>query len=137
LERFEEAVAGGVEASALAAIVDGDLAVDDVGKERDVMDMPAGLAARRDGDDRRRYIRRAGWIGDGLADDRLIAGKNGGEERLILARLGGAALGGSRHGGQRQSQKRGRTGHTQLEHHGTPDRYREKPRVPDKGRRSG
>ena len=130
-ERFEEPVAGDIKPRALGAVVDRDLALEDIGEQRDLVDVPAGLTAGRDGNDRGRYMRRLGrGIGDRLSDDRLVSGKDRGQERLIL--IGGLAGSSSPlrirwNGDQDEAEKRGHANSTQLEHTELPNTNRRGP----------
>jgi hypothetical protein len=115
IDRLEESFAGVVNARSLIAIVDGQLPADDIAKERYVVEVPAGFAARGQRDQSRGDQRRAGRIGDVLAEDGLVVGKNGGEQRLILPSRCRRFLTQSRRT-DRRDRDYGREDHTQTNH---------------------
>jgi hypothetical protein len=120
IDRLEESFAGVVNARALIAIIDGQVAIEDVAKKRHLVEMPAGLAARRQRDQRRGDERRAGRVGNVLAENRLAVGDNGGEQRLIQPGGRSRLLPRSRRNEQRRDRDRGRAGHTQTKHAQSP-----------------
>jgi hypothetical protein len=60
------------------------------------VDVPAGFLAGWDDDDCRRHFRRAARVGDLLADDGLIAGKDWRQQVLVLRVLRRRRLSGER-----------------------------------------
>lgn len=80
------------------------------------MEVPAGFAARRNGDDRGGDHQLAVWIGKRLADNGFVVGKDGGEQRLVLRGRGGCFLGHCRSARQCQTRQRRRADPTQLKH---------------------
>jgi hypothetical protein len=117
VDRFEQAVACHVSASALGAVIDGEFAIENVGKQRHLMEVPAGFAARRDGNDRRSHHRRSRRVRDLLTDDGLVAGEDWRQQVLVLSRgCGGRCLCQSRRNTQRESGEKDRTGEAQITH---------------------
>jgi hypothetical protein len=116
IDRLEESFAGTVNARTLIAVVHGQLPAEDVAKERRFVEMPAGLAAGRQGDYQRGDERRAGRVGEVLAKNGLAVGKDGDCRRLILLGRNSRPLPRSRRNDQRRDHDRGRAGYTQTKH---------------------
>ena len=129
LDRFQETLAGGVKSCALEAIVDRELARQNIGEQGHFMKMPSSLAARGDGDDRGGHHRCAGRIGDHLPKNCLVVSQDRRQQVLIFR-------GGRRHrrrlrqhrlASEGKGQKCRRCDGTQLEHTQTPTAKRGRP----------
>jgi len=140
-DRFEQSVAGAIDPRPIGAVVDGEFAVENVGEERDFVEMPAGFAAGRNRNDRCGDVRDALGIGDGLPDNRLVAGKDRRQQGFILARRGrryrGGVLGRSRRNRQGETEKSARAGRPQIQHAELHNAMNEAPIAQLKDRRSG